>query len=81
MLGSLTSDNENKIPVIVILEEFHHFTSHKLQALLYNLFDLVQNSKSPVLIIGATHRIDCVELLEKRVKSRYVRRSIAACFT
>jgi origin recognition complex subunit 4 len=71
MLQSLTSTERTKIPVIIILEEFHHFTTHALQALLYNLFDLVQNSKSPVTVIGLTNHIDCVDSLEKRVKSRF----------
>jgi origin recognition complex subunit 4 len=71
MLESLTSTGSVSIPVIFILEEFDQFTAHKLQSLLYNVFDLVQNSKSPVSVIGVTNRIDCVETLEKRVRSRF----------
>lgn len=80
MLSALTSEGSDKVPVIFVLDEFDLFTVHKLQSLLYNLFDLVQvkksliysfkNSHSPVTVVGITSRIDCVESLEKRVRSR-----------
>lgn len=77
LLASLkTGDKEKSKPIVVILEEFDLFCSHHNQTLLYNLFDTAQSKAAPILIIGITARIDVVELLEKRVLSRFGRRSI-----
>ncbi|KAF8621581.1 hypothetical protein AX15_007607 [Amanita polypyramis BW_CC] len=63
-------------PTIVILDAFDLFSLHPRQSLLYCLLDTVQscragsNSKG-VAVIGLTSRMDSVNLLEKRVKSRF----------
>jgi origin recognition complex subunit 4 len=62
--------------VIFILDEFDLFTSHARQALLYNLFDIAQSRKAPILVLGLTTRVDVVESLEKRVKSRFSHRYV-----
>lgn len=53
---------------VVLLDGFDVFC-RKNQTLLYNLFDWCQKS-SYICVIGLTTRLDCIELLEKRVKSR-----------
>ena len=60
--------------VIIVLDEFDLFVSHPRQTLLYNLFDIAQARKAPVVIIGLTTRVDVTEMLEKRVKSRFSHR-------
>lgn len=62
--------------VIFILEEFDLFTTHPRQILLYNLFDIAQSRKAPIAVVGLTTRIDIVESLEKRVKSRFSHRYV-----
>lgn len=62
--------------VIFILEEFDLFCNHHNQTLLYNLFDVSQSAQTPICILGITCRLDVVELLEKRVKSRFSHRQI-----
>lgn len=62
--------------VIFILEEFDLFTTHPRQTLLYNLFDIAQAKKAPIVVLGLTTRIDVVESLEKRVKSRFSHRYV-----
>lgn len=57
--------------IIMVLDKFDMFCSHSNQTLLYNLFDSVQSQQNPLCIIGLTSRIDVIELLEKRVKSRF----------
>ena len=47
-----------------------------VQALLYNLFDVMQSGDSVLCVVGLTTRLDAVELLEKRVKSRFSHRHI-----
>ncbi|XP_014435294.2 origin recognition complex subunit 4 isoform X2 [Pelodiscus sinensis] len=69
-------DRENSCPVLFILDEFDLFVHHKNQTLLYNLFDISQSAQTPVTIIGLTCRQDILELLEKRVKSRFSHRQI-----
>ncbi|NWI69970.1 ORC4 protein, partial [Todus mexicanus] len=63
-------------PVLFILDEFDLFVHHKNQTLLYNLFDVSQSAQTPVTVIGLTCRQDILELLEKRVKSRFSHRQI-----
>ena len=62
--------------VIFVLNEFDLFTSHPRQTLLYNLFDIAQSRKAPIAVLGLTTRIDIVENLEKRVKSRFSHRYV-----
>ncbi len=62
--------------VIFVLDEFDLFTTHPRQTLLYNLFDIAQARKAPIVVLGLTTRIDVVETLEKRVKSRFSHRYV-----
>lgn len=52
------------------------FAQHPKQALLYNLFDAAQSAQNPMAVIGLTCRLDTLDLLEKRVKSRFSHRQI-----
>jgi len=54
--------------LIFILDGFDLFC-RKNQTFLYNIFDLTQKC-TRIAVIGMTPRLDCLELLEKRVKSR-----------
>jgi len=76
LLDSLKKGTEETKSIVVVLDEFDGFTAHKNQSLLYNLFDIAQSRQSPLCVIGITTRLDVVELLEKRVKSRYSHRVI-----
>ncbi|NXY81788.1 ORC4 protein, partial [Alcedo cyanopectus] len=69
-------DRTSSCPVLFVLDEFDLFVHHKNQTLLYNLFDISQSAQTPVTIIGLTCRQDVLELLEKRVKSRFSHRQI-----
>jgi origin recognition complex subunit 4 len=62
--------------LIFIIEEFDLFCAHHNQTLLYNLFDVAQSAQTPICVLGVTCRLDVVELLEKRVKSRFSHRQI-----
>ncbi|KAF9514671.1 hypothetical protein BS47DRAFT_855847 [Hydnum rufescens UP504] len=68
-------------PTIIILDAFDLFMGHARQALLYCLLDTVQNCRAGegrqgVAVIGITSRVDCLNMLEKRVKSRFSHRII-----
>lgn len=63
-------------PTIVVLDAFDLFALHARQSLLYCLLDTVQscradNGNKGVAVIGITTRVDTINLLEKRVKSRF----------
>ncbi|TFK43502.1 origin recognition complex subunit 4 C-terminus-domain-containing protein [Crucibulum laeve] len=63
-------------PTVVILDAFDLFALHPRQSLLYCLLDTVQSCRaSPstkgIAVIGVTSRVDTIQLLEKRVKSRF----------
>lgn len=62
--------------VIFILDEFDLFAYHPRQTLLYNLFDVAQSRSAPILVIGLTTKVEVVNSLEKRVKSRFGQRYI-----
>jgi origin recognition complex subunit 4 len=62
--------------VIFVIDEFDLFAGHPRQTLLYNLFDIAQSRKAPIAVLGLTTRIDAVEGLEKRVKSRFSHRYV-----
>ncbi|KAL8878759.1 MAG: hypothetical protein Q9198_003501 [Flavoplaca austrocitrina] len=68
--------NQTARAVIFVIDEFDLFASHPRQTLLYNLFDVAQSRNAPVAVLGLTTRIDVVESLEKRVKSRFGQRYI-----
>lgn len=77
LLASLKAgDSTGSKPIIFILEEFDCFCSHKNQTLLYNLFDVAQSRAVPICIIGISCQIDVIELLEKRVRSRFSHRHL-----
>ncbi|XP_013917711.1 PREDICTED: origin recognition complex subunit 4 isoform X1 [Thamnophis sirtalis] len=69
-------DRDHSCPVLFILDEFDLFVHHKNQTLLYNLFDISQSAQTPIAVIGLTCRLDILELMEKRVKSRFSHRQI-----
>lgn len=62
--------------VVFVIDEFDLFATHARQTLLYNLFDIAQARKAPIAVLGLTNRIDVVESLEKRVKSRFSHRYV-----
>ncbi|KXN89615.1 Origin recognition complex subunit 4 [Leucoagaricus sp. SymC.cos] len=77
-------------PTIVILDAFDLFALHPRQALLYCLLDTVQGCRTGtdnkgLAVIGLTPRVDTINLLEKRVKSRFsgrvLRTSVASATT
>ncbi|XP_077426840.1 origin recognition complex subunit 4 [Vanacampus margaritifer] len=69
-------DRNTTRPVLFVLDEFDLFAHHKNQTLLYNLLDVSQSAQAPVAVVGLTCRLDVLELLEKRVKSRFSHRQI-----
>lgn len=63
-------------PTIIILDAFDLFALHPRQSLLYCLLDTVQSCRSGagskgLAVVGITSRVDTIQLLEKRVKSRF----------
>ncbi|KAK4103626.1 hypothetical protein N658DRAFT_421064 [Parathielavia hyrcaniae] len=71
-----TQDGVTSKSVIFVIDEFDLFATHARQTLLYNLFDIAQARKAPIAVLGLTTRVDVVESLEKRVKSRFSHRSV-----
>ncbi|BGO98586.1 Origin recognition complex subunit 4 [Rhodotorula toruloides] len=59
-------------PLILIVDEFDLFARHPRQSFLYCLLDIVQGNRrrGGVAVVGVSSRVDCLSLLEKRVRSR-----------
>lgn len=76
LLEALKSGSQSSKPILFVLEEFDMFAHHKNQTLLYNLFDIAQSDQAPICVVGVTCRLDVIELLEKRVKSRFSHRQV-----
>ncbi|KAH8872160.1 Origin recognition complex subunit 4 [Schistosoma japonicum] len=75
-LNEVHRNQRDRKTVLVVLSEFDLFALHHNQLLLYNLFDSCQSPESRICVIGLTCRLDIMELLEKRVKSRFSHRQI-----
>ncbi|KAI8070482.1 origin recognition complex subunit 4 C-terminus-domain-containing protein [Gongronella butleri] len=73
-LSLLKQGDKSTLPIIFVLEEFDLFAQHPKQSLLYTLFDTTQSAQNPMAVIGLSCRIDTLNLLEKRVKSRFSHR-------
>lgn len=63
-------------PTIIVIDAVDLFALHARQALLYCLFDTAQSCRvgagtKGIAIVGVTSRIDTINTLEKRVKSRF----------
>ncbi|KHN97047.1 Zinc finger, FYVE/PHD-type [Metarhizium album ARSEF 1941] len=71
-----TEENLTSRSVVFIIDEFDMFAAHPRQTLLYNLFDIAQSRKAPIAVLGCTTRLDVVDMLEKRVKSRFSHRYV-----
>ncbi|CCK71036.1 origin recognition complex subunit 4 KNAG_0F03740 [Huiozyma naganishii CBS 8797] len=65
-----------KITVVFVFDEIDTFAGPIRQTLLYNLFDMVEHARVPVCIFGNTTKINMLDYLEKRVKSRFSQRMI-----
>ncbi|KAJ2901965.1 uncharacterized protein MKZ38_001155 [Zalerion maritima] len=74
--GEETEEGMVAKSVVFVIDEFDLFATHARQTLLYNLFDIAQARKAPIAVLGLTTRIEVVDLLEKRVKSRFSHRNI-----
>ncbi len=64
------------MPVFVILDHFEVFASRQRQTLLYNLFDITQSADFQLCVVGVTARLDVIETMEKRLRSRFSQRQI-----
>ncbi|KAM5375303.1 hypothetical protein ACJZ2D_006132 [Fusarium nematophilum] len=71
-----TDEGVTSQSIVFVMDEFDMFASHPRQTLLYNLFDIAQSRKAPIAVVGCTTRLDVVEMLEKRVKSRFSHRYV-----
>ncbi|GAA5975210.1 hypothetical protein JCM5350_000185 [Sporobolomyces pararoseus] len=67
-----TASQESSKPIILIVDEFDLFALHPRQSFLYCLLDIVQGNRrrGGVGVVGVSSRVDCLSLLEKRVRSR-----------
>lgn len=72
----MRAGNAQSKPLLFIMEEFDLFTKNKTQLLLYTILNTIQTSSTPMCLIGVTCRIDVLDLLEKRIKSRFSHRQI-----
>lgn len=76
--GESSSNSTSKKPIVIVLDNMDEFALRPKQALLYVLLDAVQaSSYAPGLLVLATStRGDTLDLLEKRVKSRFSHRVV-----
>lgn len=74
----LTDGQTAKIshPIIFCVDETDVFANQNKQTLLYNLFDLVQNSSTPICVLMFSTNFTVKELFEKRVRSRFSQRTL-----
>ncbi|SAM59105.1 related to Origin recognition complex subunit 4 [Ustilago bromivora] len=73
-----SSGSGGRKPLVITLDDFDLFTARPRQAMLYCLLDAVQAASygAGLAVVGLTSRVDTVDLLEKRVKSRFSHRIV-----
>lgn len=64
---------------VFILDDMDAFARRPKQTLLYCLLDALQTSGVQAVVLGTTCRHDCMDLMEKRVKSRFSHRTAVLC--
>lgn len=57
--------------VVFVLDGLDLFAARPRQALLYSLFDAINASDVQAAVVGCSSRYDALDLLEKRVRSRF----------
>jgi len=62
--------------VLIILDRFEHFCMGARQTLLYNLFDIAQEVGVRLCIVGTSEKMDVMDSLEKRIRSRFSMRHL-----
>eukprot|EP00898_Chlorokybus_atmophyticus_P001853 jgi/Chlat1/2669/Chrsp18S02988 len=72
----LRSNTSSGIVTAFVIEEFDLFPRRPQQEFLYNLFDVVSTSDVRVAIICLAQGSEVVQHLEKRVRSRFVHKSV-----
>lgn len=72
----LDTAKKQEFGIVIVLDFFEIFAFRPRQTLLYTLLDRLQTSKASVCLVGLSNRLDCVEYLEKRVKSRFSHRRL-----
>ncbi|XP_062519644.1 origin recognition complex subunit 4-like isoform X2 [Corticium candelabrum] len=77
LLETLRSGSKESKAIIFVLDEFDRFAQDRSQKLLYSLLEQTQSVNVPVAVVGITCRLDVIELLEKRVKSRFSHQQIS----
>jgi len=66
-------------PLVIVVDEFDRFALDRApekQSLLYSLLNHTHNDKKQLLIIGISCRLDALDSLEKRVRSRISQNSL-----
>lgn len=76
VVDALREGRAADVPIFIVLDEFDTFASRGRQTLLYNLFDITQSSHVQVAVIGLTRKLNIVDSLEKRLRSRFSHRQI-----
>jgi origin recognition complex subunit 4 len=70
LLETLKEGTKDSKAIVFVLDEFDQFASKQSQKVLYSLLDQTQYTSIPVAVVGSTCRLDAMDLLEKRIKSR-----------
>ena len=71
-----TLDKDGRQHLIVIYyENFEHLMKKKKQILLYTLLELISHS-SNIILIGFTNNYNLIDLMEKRIRSRFSQKTV-----
>jgi len=54
--------------IVIVMRRFERFTARRKQTLLYNLFDLTQDPKVRVAVVGISAVQNVTDFLEKRIQ-------------
>jgi hypothetical protein len=74
--GVFSTSFKQASAMVMVLDQFEYFCSRARQTLLYNLFDIAQEAGMHLSVIGTSEKMDVMDSLEKRIRSRFSMRHL-----
>mmetsp|Transcript_17861 Transcript_17861/g.39175 ORF Transcript_17861/g.39175 Transcript_17861/m.39175 type:complete len:452 (-) Transcript_17861:278-1633(-) len=74
--GVLRESFQHASSVVIVLDKLECFCCKTRQTLLYNLFNIAQETEVRLSIICTSEKMDVMDMLEKRIKSRFSMRHV-----
>lgn len=72
ILSTVNAGTRASIPIILVIDDIELFCNDRRQIFLYNIFNVIMEANSPVVLIGLTTRIVSIEVTCVTYRSIYI---------